>query len=190
MKAHDNPFASRYTDSLTYIPIGTDWGRIISRLHRQNGRGAVVGPKGAGKTTFMEELERRLSKDGYNVQLLRLNQERKRPDKEELRQMCSGLTPRHAILLDGAEQLSRMGWISFVIKTRKAGILAVTSHSPGLLPTLLEAAATPELLHILANRLLPEESPLEPEHAHRLFHARNGNLRLVFMDLYDIWARR
>ncbi|SHL00177.1 hypothetical protein SAMN02745216_04441 [Desulfatibacillum alkenivorans DSM 16219] len=190
MKAHDNPFASRYMDSLPYIPIGTDWERILGGLKNQSGRGAVVGPKGTGKTTFLEELKRRLSREGYTVHLLRLNQERKRPDREEVRQICSGLDLQSAVLLDGAEQLSRLGWISFVFKTRKAGILVASSHSPGLLPTLLKTTATPELLQILANRLLPEDSPLEPEHSFRLFHARNGNLRLALMDLYDIWARR
>ncbi|MBI9077456.1 MAG: hypothetical protein JEZ02_18765 [Desulfatibacillum sp.] len=190
MKAHSNPFASRHIESLPYIPTGMEWRHIMDRLHSLKGRGAIVGPKGTGKTTLLEELERRLAKKGFRVSLVRLNQEDKKPNKEEVRRIFAGFTPQSALLVDGAEQMPWLAWKAFALKARKAGIFIVTSHTPGLLPTLVETATSPELLRTLANQLLPKESPLYPAQALSLFNAHQGNIRMALRELYDMWALR
>ena len=190
MRAQDNPFASRNMDSLPYIPVTTDWSRIRDRLRCLNGRGAIVGPKGTGKTTLMEAMERRLTLEGYNVSLFRLSQDRNLLPREETREVFSGLTGQSALLLDGAEQMSWLAWKACAFRARKTGILVVTSHAPGLLPTLVETTTSPQLLQALANRMLPRDSFLDLTQAQALFQTHHGNLRLAFMELYDVWARR
>lgn len=188
-RADRNPFASRHIESLPYLPTAMGWPEIRARLDGMGGRGAVVGPKGSGKTTLLEAFGKRLSGEGYAVRLARLNRDRRRPGPGEIAALSAGLSGKCAVLLDRAEQPSWPVWMLLRFKVRRAGILLVTAHAPGRLPTLVETATSPELLKTLADRLLPPDRPLDPDHARHLFHAHGGDIRRAFRELYDIWAR-
>ena len=65
---------------------------------------------------------------------------------------------------------------------RAAAGLIVTSHQPGLLPTLHEHSTTPELLAEIVTELGGEA---DPEEIAELFARHGGDLRLALRELYD-----
>ena len=176
MRARDNPFASGRVERLRYrLPEGLTWERLLERLADLRHRAALVGPHGRGKTTLLEELAPRLTARGFRVRSVTLRQDERRVDWSRLR-----LKADEILLFDGAELLGRFAWLRVRLSCRRAGGLIVTSHRPGLLPTLLECNTTPELLAGLVRELTGEE--LETE---ELFARHGGNLRLVFWEMYD-----
>jgi hypothetical protein len=95
------------------------------------------------------------------------------------------------LVIDGYEQLSSIARGAALLLTRfsSAGIL-VTSHKATRLPTLVETLADVELAQELLDDLLPEDLPeraefLEAERLRSLLDKHHGNLREVFMELYD-----
>lgn len=177
MRARDNPFASDRVERLRYrLPEGLTWDALLERLADLRHRAALVGPHGHGKTTLLEELAPRLTARGFRVRTVTLRQEERRVDWKRLR----GLGADEVLFLDGAELLGRLAWLRVRLFCRRAGGLIVTSHRPGLLPTLLECDTTPELLAGLVRELTGEE--LETG---ELFVRHGGNLRLVFWEMYD-----
>jgi hypothetical protein len=177
VRARDNPFASDRVERLRYrLPEGLTWDHLLERLAALRFRAALVGPHGRGKTTLLEELAPRLAAKGFRVRTVTLRQEERGVDWKRLR----GLREDDILFLDGAELLGRLAWLRVRFHCRRSGGLIVTSHRPGLLPTLLECGTTPELLAELVRELTGEE----PETA-ELFARHGGNLRLVFWNLYD-----
>lgn len=177
MRARDNPFASDRVERLRYrLPEGLTWEGLLERLASLRYRAALVGPHGRGKTTLLEELARRLSARGYGVRTVTLRHDERRMDWSRLR----GLGAEDILLLDGAELLGRIAWLRVRFRCRRAGGLIVTSHRPGLLPTLLECETTPELLAGLARELTGEELEVG-----ELFARHGGNVRMAFWEMYD-----
>lgn len=177
MRARDNPFASDRVERLRYrLPEGLTWDDLLERLAALRFRAALVGPHGRGKTTLLEELAPRLTTRGFRVRTITLRQDERRVDWKRFR----NLGPDDVLFLDGAELLGRLAWLRVRLSCRQAGGLIVTSHRPGLLPTLLECKTTPELLAGLVRELTGEE--LETG---ELFARHGGNLRLVFWEMYD-----
>ena len=177
MRARDNPFASDRVEGLRYrLPEGLTWDELLGRLAALRHRAALVGPHGRGKTTLLEEIARRLTARGFRVRTVTLRQEERRMDWSRLR----GLGAADVLLLDGAELLGRLSWLRLRLRCRRAGGLIVTSHRPGLLPTLLECTTTPELLAELVRELTGEELEVG-----ELFVRHGGNVRLAFWEMYD-----
>jgi hypothetical protein len=71
------------------------------------------------------------------------------------------------------------------LRTRRAGGLVITSHRPGLLPTLFECTTSPELLAEIVGEL--SGADLE---AGELYERHRGNVRDALRELYDRWAGR
>lgn len=177
MRARDNPFASDRVERLHYrLPEGLSWDRLLERLAALRWRAALVGPHGRGKTTLLEELAPRLTARGFRVWTITLRQDERGVDWKRLR----GLGADDVFFLDGADLLGRFAWLRVRFSCRRAGGLIVTSHRPGLLPTLLECSTTPELLTELVRELTGEE--LETA---ELFTRHGGNVRIAFWELYD-----
>jgi hypothetical protein len=88
-------------------------------------------------------------------------------------------------MLDGAEQLSRIAWWRFRRGSRPARGLIVTSHRPGLLPTLIECHTNRELLMDLLEELLGGRDMAVRDRAERLYRRHHGNIREVWRTLYD-----
>jgi hypothetical protein len=90
------------------------------------------------------------------------------------------------ILLDGAEQLGWLDWRRFLWRTAGCGVV-ITSHRPGLLPTLIHCSTSPELLLGIVETLLGEPLTCK-RRVTELFGKHHGNLRDALREMYDIWA--
>ena len=92
---------------------------------------------------------------------------------------------RDVILFDGVEQLSRVRWEHFRWKTRRAGGLVVTVHSPGRLPTLIDCETSPVLLSRIAGEMLGTEPGEQLTQAEELWVKCGGNVREALLEWYD-----
>jgi hypothetical protein len=185
VRARDNPFASTRIESLDFRFSTAGPNELIASLRQRRGRGAVVGAHGSGKTTLLELLADRIAGE---TTWIRLNAESAPPGATAREQLPTAVGPRHTVVVDGTEQLSSWHWWRLRRRLRHAGILLVSSHSPGRLPTLYECSTTPELLAELVLELSPET--LEAVDLDALFHRHGGDIRACFRELYDRWAGR
>jgi GTPase SAR1 family protein len=159
----------------------------MQRMENLGGRAAVVGPKGSGKTTLLEEVARRLEQPAV---VLRIPGSCPQPWRTVRAQLPRPVAYRHAILVDGSEQLGAFGWRRLLHATRRARYLIVTLHRPGRLPTLIECRTDAGLLRDLVSELAPRECNEIEFSLDGLFHRNNGNLRLCLRELYDVYAGR
>jgi hypothetical protein len=188
MRARDNPFAANRVLSIRYeFPEGQA-GTLLPRLERLRYRAAIVGPHGTGKTTLLEDLEKPLARLGFRVTHLRLDAKHRRFPRGCLSQLATTLDARDLICLDGAEQLDRVRWMMFRWRTRRAGGVLITSHRPGLLPTLIECTTSPALLEGIMSRLAPQAGGVRTPTPEDLFARHHGNLRDALRELYDVYA--
>jgi len=189
MRARHNPFAVDRVLAVRYRLSGTTWEELLARLAALGGRGALVGPEGSGKTTLLEDLAPRLAGQGFRVHLVPLREGERLP-AEPGRALPRSLGAGDAVLVDGADALSRLAWLGLRRRTRLAGGLVVTAHRPGLLPTLHQCATDPELLAGIVCGLLGEEEARAAPCPRELFARHRGNLRTALRELYDVWAAR
>ncbi len=183
MRARDNYFCVERLKRIRYRPLNTTFDELLIRLEAMHYRVAIVGPEGSGKTTLLEDLQHALNEKGIETQFVFIN------DTNPLtgfrrRQLLVQCRPRQIVLIDGAETLSRPGWLllKHAILQRAAGLI-VTTHYPSLLPTLIQCHTTPELLTEIVQDLLPPDQ--NPGSLHDLYTHHNGNLRLCLRTLYD-----
>jgi hypothetical protein len=192
MRARDNPFAVHRVLRLRYRLSEAGWTELLVRLERLRWRAAIVGPEGSGKTTLLEDLAARLAPRGFRVRLATLRRGQRRLGATLAASLLGDLGPGDLVLLDGAQELALPAWLRLRHRARAAGGLVVTSHRPGLLPTLIECATDPSLLADLVGELVKDgQAPAPPrpppEELHRRHH---GNLRLALRELYDVDAGR
>lgn len=190
MKARENPFSTdRVLAARWRMPEGLTWDSVHARLAAVDGRAAVVGPMGSGKTTFLEALAERLARDGCRVHLMRIREGlwehpdgtiRSRP------RLPRTLGPRDFVLLDNAEVLGPASWLRFRWTMRRAGGLVIAMHREGRLPTLLRCATSPALLAELVEAIAPDEFPRLRPGLRDLFDLHRGNLRRALRELYDL----
>lgn len=178
-RAESNPFRSECVTSLPFHFENGSWNEVLTRLDQLGGRGAVVGPCGSGKTTFLEELAEILQNRGHRISFERLNDQNRVPSRDFNRQKW---IPDDALIIDGAEQLSPLQWQTLKWRVRGAGIFVISTHHAGRLPLLLPTSTSPALARKLVEELGENWPPSEIE---ALYHAHGGNLRLVLMELYD-----
>lgn len=191
MRPRDNPFRVQKVHELRYRLAGTTWEEVLERLEGLRFRAAVVGPHGHGKTTFLEELARHLAARGFRIRTATLRDGSRWLTAEQRRALFAGMTSRDLLVVDGAEQLSHPAWFHLRWRSRRAGGLVVTSHEPGLLPTLYECRTTPELLAGLVRDLLgPGGAETVQPAPEELFARHGGNLRDALRELYDVYAER
>ena len=182
MRARDNPFSTDRVLRVRYRPQGWTWEQLLARLEASSYRGAIVGPEGRGKTTLLEDLSERLARQGWGVKPLRLTRERPSFPGRFLRGFFGDVGRGDVILFDGAEQMGRLAWWSFARRARAAGGLVITSHRPGLLPTLVECETSVPLLRDIISELHPQTSGPAAE---ALFRRHRGNVREALWELYD-----
>jgi hypothetical protein len=202
--ARDNPFRAERIESLRYRAPGFSREAILRRLTDLHGRGAIIGPKGRGKTSLMLELSGWLKAMNWDARYLRLGEGWRREGKElkslfgrssdTLWADAAGQEDRVVYLLDGAEQLGWMEWRQVLSRTRHTAGLVVTTHLPGRLETLYECRTSPEMLEELVAELLREEpaGQVHPtaDELKVLFDRHDGNIREALRDLYDRWSRQ
>jgi hypothetical protein len=181
MLARDNPFSTDRVLKVRYRPVGWTWEELLERLARLNYRAAIVGPEGRGKTTLLEDLEPHLRSRGFEVKHLRLTRETPTFARPWLRELCAATTRNDVLLCDGAEQMSWLGWWRFRRLSRRAAGLVITSHRPGLLPTLVECQTDARLLREILHDLAPDRAGDSEE----LIARHRGNVRDALRELYD-----
>lgn len=188
MRARDNPFRSDRVLAVRYRLLHGTWEDLFAQLEALGFRAAIVGPQGSGKTTLLEDLKPRLEAGGFSVRELRLDTESPSFEPEFLEDLFATLGSHEVILFDGAEQLKWAEWVRFERRSRAAAGLVITSHRPGLLPTLLETTTTPELLRGLVDQILGDRAaelrPLLPG----ILERHRGNVRESLRELYDHFA--
>jgi hypothetical protein len=181
----DNPFTVQRVLEIRYrLPAGLKWEDLLERLAALRWRAAIVGPHGHGKTTLLEDLAPRIAGRGFRVRTISLREAHPRLDRTD-EEMIQGLGPGDVLLLDGAEQLGWLSWTAVRLRTRRAGGLVVTSHRPGLLPTLFECQTSAELLAGIVGELAEDNIEVEA-----LYERHRGNVRDALRELYDHWAGR
>jgi ATPase subunit of ABC transporter with duplicated ATPase domains len=186
MKARENPFKTDSVLGVRYRLRDRTWEELFERLKKLNYRAAIIGPHGTGKTTLLEEMEPRLAARGFRVIHLRLDRETRSFEQGFLRRLFTILGERDVILFDGAEQMSRLGWQLFKIRSKRAAGLVITSHRRGMLPTLMECATSSELLREIIRELLGGEARCEM--TDKLHTKHGGNLRDALREMYDLYA--
>ena len=186
MRARDNPFAVERLRAIRYRPLQGTIEDILARVRELNYRAAIVGPDGSGKTTLLEDLERALAKEGHRTRTVFVN-DTCPLDAPACRRLLSELTPDEIVLLDGADLIPRSCWSLTKRHTiRHAFGLLITSHRPGLLPTLVKCATTPTLLRAIATELAPGSPLITPTLLDELYRHHDGDLRACLRALYDL----
>lgn len=188
MIARENPFRSERIEELDYRQANFKWSELLGRAAEMKYRGAIVGPKGTGKTTLVEGLGERLAEAGMRVRLVRLNNQFKiswgELEREIIREDGCDV-----LLLDGAEQLPRLmrNRLRRVTKRKEIGLI-VTSHKEGMLPLLFECRTNKELFSELVEELSGEAMSLPAEFTEKIYEQHGGNIREAFRKLYDMRA--
>ncbi len=190
MRARDNPFTVQRIHSIPYVFPEGDWGLFLQRLEKLDYRGAIVGPKGRGKSTLLRELGARLRERNLQPRFVRRDEDEPSFPKAFWKQFPATLQPGDVILFDGAEQLTCWAWRRFVRMSRAARGLVITSHRRGMLPLLYVCDTTPELLKEVIARIAPDEAPRLPLSAEELYSRHKGDLREALRELYDRYARK
>jgi hypothetical protein len=185
VRARDNPFAVQRVLEIRYRLSGTSWDELMARLASLRFRAALVGLHGSGKTTLLEDLGARLEERGFRLRRATLHAGDRRLSAAQRRDLLQDPSSSDVLLLDGAEQLGRFAWREVRARSRAAGGLLISSHLPGLLPTLHECWTSPELLEQILRELLGEAMGLP---AADLFVRHAGNLRDALREMYDVYA--
>jgi energy-coupling factor transporter ATP-binding protein EcfA2 len=186
MRAQANPLSTDRVLLARYMPRGWDWEELARRLESLGFRAAVVGPRGSGKTTLLEDLEALLRTKGIETGFLRLNDAKRKPERREWRALRAA--PGLVWLVDGAEQLGWLDWRRLLWTTRRARGLVVSSHRPGLLPTLVDCRGELETLLVILDRLCPNLRADWKALAGPLLERHQGNIREVLREYYDMFA--
>lgn len=188
MKARENPFRSDRVEGIAYRFQRTTREEMMARLNELSCRCAIVGPHGSGKTTLLEEIGGLLAVSGCFVKRLALTLESPAFPAGYLRYFYEGLAARDIILLDGADLMAHRDWFRFRRNTALCAGLVITSHRPGLLPTLLECRTTLGLLEDIVRELVEDDAASLP--LQHLFEKHLGNIRDVLRELYELYALR
>jgi hypothetical protein len=191
--ASRNPLRTRRLEQLAFrMPHDAtpfDWPRFLTHLDstKIRGRGAVVGPHGSGKTTFLVELKQRLEARGREVVLLFTNRNGKGRVPEDWIVALRRSSKRTLVIADGYDAIGPLSRWQLRRIYRPRGGLIVTAHRRCALPTLLQTHTSQNLLAALVDELFKDTPGMArptDDTLRLLYEACRGNLREVFQRLY------
>jgi energy-coupling factor transporter ATP-binding protein EcfA2 len=162
---------------------------LFDRFLAGGAEGALIGPEGTGKSTLLAALAREAERRTLRVQRLTVEHDGSHPA------LAAPAAGEHLLCLDEADRLSWWRLHALRRRCRHEGIgLLVTAHRPLALPTLRRTSVSPALAVALAAQVLAQ-SPALPllvraEEAGDLLRAQGGDLRRVFLALYDRFEER
>jgi hypothetical protein len=161
--------------------------QLLGRLCDTGGWGQIIGPHGSGKSTLLHTLWPALAAADFDPLLFTLRDRQRRLPAGWRREAAAMAGRRRLVVIDGYEQLSVPArWkVQRTCRRQRWGLL-ITAHQPQGLPMLYRTRTTPELAQALVQQLL-EDQPLTLAAAEidNSFHRHRGNLRDVFMELFD-----
>ena len=193
MRAAENPFRTSRLSQLAFRDgVASEAEARVDRwqaLERLGDRGAIVGPHGSGKSTLLRECAARLEERGLGVVRWVWSDRGAPAPLATLVRRARALGPQDALLVDGAGHLSRLGWWRIRRAASRAGVLVVTAHAPGLLPTWVETRMDAPLARQLSEDLLGVDAARIEPLLEGLLREHDGNLHSVFLALYDLAAR-
>lgn len=191
-----NPFSTRYhaPGALAYCfedDANASAEALYEKFLASGRRGEIVGPHGTGKTTLLCALETEARRRGHAVRRVTLREAERRLSVGWWR--IDGVD--RVVFLDGAEQLSRLGFwrVQRRCRLEKLGLL-VTAHRPLGLPALYSTSVSEAMARRLAERILAScpQAPrlVEPGEAAAALRAAHGDLRAALFALYDLYEER
>ena len=188
--ATTNPFATRFTapGELPWIEREIRSADCIDRLLELQCRAAIVGPHGSGKTSLLACLIPQLHARGLTTELHTL----RRFEFSAVRFVAKLWQSKSSIVvIDGFEQLNYFfrRIASAIARSKNMGLL-VTLHRHCFLPTLVETQVSAEtawcvIQEAYASAGLEGEPPVDISELEHMLSSQQGNLREVFMNLYD-----
>lgn len=186
MRARDNPFSTTKVEQiLRFAPElnGTSWEAIERRWSELAKRASLVGPHGAGKTTFIDAFALRLRENGASIYRIFLNTEKSTISSQQWTELCQ--CHGNIVVLDGEEQLSLLQRRRFYRLTERASGVLISRHSEGKLPRLLSFQPTIATLETCVRRLAPEHYAELSPYFETWWLQRKGNIREILLRCYD-----
>ena len=125
------------------LPEDWTWDAVEERLEQLGYRGAVVGPHGSGKTTFLLELAERLKRRGRQVEVLFTNLEAGKRLPPHWLDTLSRANHGTVVIADGYDVLSWRQRRKLRRVLRPQGGLLITAHRQTLLEVGLAESRGP-----------------------------------------------
>lgn len=187
MRPSDNPFNPRRVDELAFVEHDHALAEVADRLRQCRYRGAIVGPRGSGKSAMLQALGDELMAHGLTPLSLFADEQRHRALPMNWRKTVGRARPTDALLLDGYDLLPVWARAWVLVASQRAGAVIVTSEREVRLPTIARPNASSTLLRELIGQLDPSADQRIDVDA--IFQEARGNLRDALKLAYDLHAR-
>ena len=190
MKANENPFRSSSVEQIRYA-LPTASLKSLCEQALTETYSCLLGPKGTGKTTLLEDLEPHIRQRGCQTHWIRLNLESTKQDRRNAIDQLATFGEQDVCLFDGAEVLSWWQWLKLrnAAKTQHFKLIA-TLHKQRGIPILLNTDANWSLAKQFIEQLAGDHYTIElHEQAKRSFDKNQGNMREVFRSCYLFLAQ-
>lgn len=150
------PFTREQVARLPYLLGQGDWVALLDRLEALGWEAGVHGPRGSGKSVFLDGLARALEDDGFRPWRVRFDPDRRNLVGLGLPRFGRGVQPDVVLLVDGADGIGVLGRLRLRRLGRRLAGLVVASREPFAgLPTLHETRASARRLEDLVRSLAP-----------------------------------
>lgn len=171
------PFTREQVARLPYL-LGTgDWDAVLDRLETLGWEAAVHGPRGSGKSVFLDGLAPALEADGFRPWRVRFDPDRRNPLGLGLPRFGRGVQPDVVLLVDGADGIGILGRLRLRrLGHRLAGLVVASREPHPGLPTLHETRASARRLEDLVRTLAPWGPRPSPAALRRIYLRHGGDV--------------
>jgi len=164
---------------------------LAERFERCGRIGQIVGPHGTGKSTLLEALSGLFHESGTVVFKTVLRDRQRRLPSNFADRLRECQADNCVVIIDGYEQLATFSRVWLHWKRRRLGFgLLITTHRPIFgQPILYKTAPNRETCRRIVQTLLNNEAEIAPQTLDSLFAKHRGNMRQIFLELYDQWEK-